>query len=341
MRLQRHLGWILPVVGLGVVGGYVHAVGKDRLMLALGTMGYRLGFLLALPIFLYVVHAIGWSFTLSPENRKSIGLLRMIILQTFSYGISGIVPFQVVVAEPLKMAILKDTDYDREDFAASLLLDNTINGFAIFAFVAGGLSYLGLSIHTSPWVMLVTLGLVALMVAAGLALIVVQKRGLFAGVLDLLARLPALRRFCERYRPQAERVDRTVRHFYEHNRRGFYLAFLIHLLERSYFVAEFWLIFKLIGLDVSWGSCFFIASVVNGLDNILVFIQVGGMETWISWLLSWMELTRDSINITAGLFRRLRIVFWAVVAVLLVPATRRLFVSPRPREQADPQAPTL
>jgi hypothetical protein len=336
MRLRRYLAWILPVVGLGVVGYYVHALGLDRLTFALRTMGGGgLGLLLALPLFLYVVHAIGWSFTLSPENRRSIGLLRLIILQIFSYGISGMLPLQMFVAEPLKMAILKDTDYDREDFAASLLVDNTINGFAIFAFAAGGLFYLGLAIHTSTWVKLVALCLVTLMVAACAALIVVQKRGLFAGALGLLARLPALRPFCQRHRPQAERVDRTVRNFYEHNRRGFYLAFLLHLLEKAHGVAEFWLIFKLMGLDVSWGSCFFIAAVVSGLDNVLFFAQVGGMETWVSWLLSWMGLTRDSINITAALFRRLRFLFWALVALLLVPATRRLFASSRPRERAS------
>src|SRR5262249_18046963 len=157
--------------------------------------------------------------------------------------ISWIVPLQMFIAEPLKMAILKDTDYDREDFAASLLVDNTINGFAIFAFVAAGLCYLGLTVQASLLAQLVTLGMVALMVAPGFFVTVVQKRGLFAAALGLLSRVPALRPFCERRRPQAERVDLTVRNFYEHNRRGFYMAFLLHLVEKAHFVAEFWFIF--------------------------------------------------------------------------------------------------
>lgn len=335
MRLRRHLGWILPLVGLVVVGRYVHALGLDRLALAFRTMGGGLFILLALPLFLYVVHAIGWSYTLSRENRARIGLLRLSILQTFSYGISGMLPMQIFVAEPLKMALLKDVDYDREDFAASLMVDNTINGFAILAFTAGGLAYLALLIPTSAWVKLAALAIVALMVAASLALITVQKRGLFTGALDLLSRLRPLRAFCTSHRPQAERVDDSVRNFYEHNRRGFYLAFLFHLLEKAHGVAEFWLIFKLMGVSVSWGACFFIASLVSGLDNLLFFAQVGGMETWVSALLSWMELTRDSINITTALFRRVRFVFWALMALLLVPATRRLFAAPRGAKPAE------
>lgn len=341
MRIGRALAWILPIVGLGVIGFYVRALGMDRLSLALHTMGAGVAILLALPIFLFVVHAIGWSYTLSPENRKKIGLLRICILQTFSYGISGMVPLQSFVAEPLKMAILKDTDYDREDFAASLLVDNTINGFAIFAFAGAGLAYLGLFLNTSPLIKAMTLGLIVLMALASFALIGAQKRGLFTAVLGLLARVRIARAFVDRHRPQAERVDLTVRRFYEENRRGFYLAFFLHVLEKAHGVAEFWVVFKLMGLNVSWGSCFFLASVVNGLDNILFFAQVGGMEAWVSWLIAWMGLTRDSINITAALFRRLRFLFWALVALLLVPATRRLFASPPAREAIDPRAPAV
>jgi len=79
-------------------------------------------------------------------------------------------------------------------------------------------------------------------------------------------------------------------------------------------------------MNVSWGACFFIFSVVSTLDNLLAFAQVGGMEAWVSSLLSWMHITRDSINITAALFRRVRLLFWAVVALLLVGPIRRLML---------------
>jgi hypothetical protein len=337
---RRHLvSWALLAIGLGVVGYYVYALGPDRLLFALRSAGFGLALLFTLPLYLYVVHTFAWRLTLSRKNRRDLGLFRLIVLQTFSYGISGMLPLQMFIAEPLKMAILKDVDYDKEDFAASLLLNNTINGFAIVAFATAGLCYLGLVLETSLVGKLVALGFVALMIVLGAGLIAVQKRGVFAGSLALLGRIASLRAVSERHRAQAERIDDVARAFYQHDRAGFYLCFLLHCLERAFYVAEFWLVFHLMDQTISWGSAFFIASVVTSLDNLLFFAQVGGMETWISSLLAWMQLTRDSINITAALFRRLRMVFWALMALLLVPATRRFFAASTARRAHEPRAP--
>ena len=77
-----------------------------------------------------------------------------------------------------------------------------------------------------------------------------------------------------------------------------------HTLEKAHGVFEFWVIFHALGMDVSWGDCFFIFSVASTLDNALFFAQVGGMEAWVSSTLAWMGITRDGINITAIANRR-------------------------------------
>jgi hypothetical protein len=322
---------VLPAAGVVVVGWYVHRLGPDRLITAFRTMGAGLALLLLLPLFLYFVHTLGWMCTLSPENRRKLGLLRLTLLQIFSYGLSGMVPLHIFLSEPMKMAILRRTDYDREDFAASLLLNNTINGFAIFSVAVSGMVYMVIAIPTSPAVRIGALVVTTVMVAASIAVIAVQRRGLFTGSLALLGRLPGRRDFFERHRELTRRIDDTVRAFYGGNRRGYYLAFLCHIVEKAHGVAEFWLIFRLLGLDVGIGSCFFIFSIVSALDNILFFVQVGGMETWVSSLLAWLGLSADSINITAALFRRVRMLFWALVALLIVVTTRRLFGTTPPR----------
>ena len=324
-RLKRHLGWIMTLLGLGVIAWFVHRLGVPALLKAFRTMGWGLAVLLALPIFLFFVHAVGWSFTMSAANRRKIGLFRLTLLQAFSYGVSGMVPAQIFVSEPLKLVFLKGADYDKEDFAASLVTDNTINTVSIFVVAAAGLVYLALFIVEGLLVKLLVAGLIAGSFALFAGLILLQKKGLLTGLLNLLTRLPPLTRICEQNREKVERVDANVRKFYVENRRGFYLSLACHILEKAQGVAEFWVIFYILGMEVSWGACFFIFAVVSTLDNLLFFAQVGGMEAWVASLLSWMSITRDSINITAALFRRVRFLFWALVALAMVGPLKRVF----------------
>jgi hypothetical protein len=336
MALGKHLAWIIVAIGGAVVAYYVHRVGVSTLASAFAAMGWSMAGLLALPIFLYVVHALGWSYTISADNRRRAGLLRLSVLQAVSYGIAGVIPLQVFVSEPLKLAFLQDPAYDKDDLAASLVVDNTINGIAIFTWAAGGLVYLAAALVEDLGLRLAILSPVVIMIALSSMLIFVQRKGLFSGLLNLLARIPLFVAFAGRHRMRAERIDQHVRDFYRSNRRGFYLALFFHILEKLHGVAEFWVIFNGLGMSVSWGKCFFIFAVVSTLDNLLFFVQLGGMEAWVSSLLTLMGITRDKINFTAALFRRVRFLFWAVCALLFIYPGRRLFDGSR-RSGEDPR----
>ena len=115
MKLRNLLAYGLPALGLLVVGYYVAQVGPGRLVDAASTMGWWLAALLLAPLFQFVVHAIGWGLTLSRENLRKLGWLRLSVLQTFAFGLSGIVPMYVMVSEPMKLAFLRGTDVDKED----------------------------------------------------------------------------------------------------------------------------------------------------------------------------------------------------------------------------------
>ena len=339
MRLKSIINRLFPLLGLPVVGYFFWQLGTDRLVEAFTTMGWGLiPLLFILPLWLYVVHAIGWGFTMSAENRRKLGWFRLSALQTFSYGISGMIPLQSAVAEPLKLTFLRGTDYDKEDFAASLVIDNTINAIAIFLVAAAGLSYLSLFLVDAPWLRFLTLGLVLFFCVLFSALIILQKRGLLTYALGLVGRIPMFTPWRERHIEQARRVDETIGTFYRTNRSGFYAALFLHVLEKAQGVAEFWLIFQLLGLDVSWGQCFFIFSAASTLDNLLFFAQVGGMEVWVSQVIKALDLTAGGIHITAALFRRLRMLVWAVIALALIGPTRRLLAGPAAVPVRDPEA---
>ena len=329
MRPRTLLAWGLPALGLVIITYYVLELGPERLVGAFRTMGAWIAVLLAAPVFLFAVHALAWGLTMSPENRRRLGWFRLTALQTFSFGLSGMLPMQVFISEPLKLAFVRDTNVDREDFAASLLIDNTLNGISIFLVAAGGMAYLALALVTDNGIRLLVLALTVACVIGFTVLILAQKRGLFTGVLNLLGRIRVLSGFRDRHVERTGRIDAHVRRFYAGNRANFFAVLFLHTLEKAQGVFEFWIIFHALGMDVSWGDCFFIFAVASTLDNLLFFAQVGGMEAWVSSTLSWMGLTRDGVHITAALFRRVRFLFWALVALLLIRPTRRLLLRER------------
>ena len=86
---------------------------------------------------------------------------------------------------------------------------------------------------------------------------------------------------------------------------------------------------------MSLGDCFFVFAVAQSLENLLFFAQVGGMEAWVSSTLAWMNVTQESINITAALFRRVRFLFWALVALAMIWPVRRMFANSGDRSQVE------
>ncbi|MCA9672508.1 MAG: flippase-like domain-containing protein [Myxococcales bacterium] len=321
--MKRALAWLVPAAGAAVVVYLVIDLGPRHLAAQASRMGWSMAALLALPLFLYVVHAIGWGYTMSPANRQRAGLWRLTALQAFSYGLSGVIPLQVFVAEPLKLSFLRHPDYDRADLGASVVLNNTINGVAIVLWAIGGLLYLALVLVSEPWLRLALIGATLALCGIVAALVLVQRRGLLCGMLGLAGRL-GFRGFSERHLPAARRIDDAVAAFYRERRGAFAASLGCHVVEKLHGVAEFWVIFNGLGLLVSWGTCFFIFAVVSTLDNVLFFVQLGGMEAWVASLLALVRIDRQRVNITAALFRRLRMIFWAIVAALVAWPARRL-----------------
>lgn len=324
-RGGRYLGWALTLAGVGIIVYYVNKLGLDSLVSALRSMGWGLAVLLALPIFLTFTHAWAWSYTLSQENRRRIGLPRLTLLHTIGNGIMGVQPFQSAVSEPLKLLFVRHGGYDRRDFTASLIIDNTINAMSIVFFGAAGLVYLLLAFDVGVIGAVTIGGVLGFMVLMVLLLLVVQRRGIFTGVLGLLGKLRLFPRFCAAQRERAIEIDGRIREYYVRDRRGFFLALLLHTIEKLHGVAEFYVIFHFLDMRVSLGHCFFIAAVAGTLDNLLFFAQFGGMEIYVSTTLSLLKINTASVNIVAALFRRIRILFWAVVALALIYPTRTLF----------------
>jgi len=321
--MKKALTWGLMVLGIILIAYYLNDLGLHNLISAAAKMPLDLSLILLAPISLYFIHAVGWSYTMSRRNRTLSGIARLTLLQGFSYGIGGVIPFQAAFSEPMKLSFLRNNIYDREDLIISLVIDNSINGIAIAAWGIGGLFYLALFMTKSTGLRITLIAIVILAIGISYAVIAIQTKGLFQKLLRFIKKIGPLAKSAEKRMKGAAAFDERMSSFYTTRRLDFFKSLVCHLLEKIHGVVEFWLIFHGLNHPISWAKCFFIFSVTSTLDNLLFFMQLGGMEAWISSLLVAMSIHQHKINITAAFFRRIRLVFWAFVAIVFWLSTRR------------------
>ncbi|MDO4387394.1 MAG: lysylphosphatidylglycerol synthase domain-containing protein, partial [Clostridia bacterium] len=193
---------------------------------------------------------------------------------------------------------------------------------------------------------IVVLGLCAL---ALVAFFRSGKRGLVMPLMRLLCRIPWAGKFfagtLEKKRESFEAIDRDMAAFHS-RRRDFAVTMLLEYAGRLLEVGEFFIIFKVMHVDVSYAYCAMALSCASLIGNLVFFIpmQVGSREAGMALALGWMGLA-PSISITASLLSRLRDIFYLAVgvgALLLTgssPEDAEAAASSEGETAAEPDAP--
>lgn len=318
-KRNLYLNIIFGIIGIILISFFINQLGLDNLLNKIKNNPNGLLLLMGLPIFWFLFHALGTHFTLNDKNRANIGILRLTLLQTVSYGIAWAQPMQGLVGEPIKLLFLDRKKHDLEDFSASLMIDNTINLLSnlIITFSAaiaiGTLTTIPATIKIITYVMLILIALLFFL------LIRIQKNGIFTSILKILAKLKIFKKFIKAKNEPFSKIDKKISHFYSHRKKDFFYSLTFHTIERLHGVAEFYLIFTILSPNssVSLITCLFIFGMINMLDNILFFIQIGGMESYTSLLLESLGLSLNQLNLAVPLFRRIRMLFWSIIALII------------------------
>ncbi len=313
------LNLIFGAIGIILITIFVNRIGLENLLTKIKSTPCGILLLLGLPLFWFLFHALGTHFTLNSTNRKNIGILRLTLLQTVSYGISWAQPMQGLVGEPIKLLFLDKKKHDFEDFSASLMIDNTINLLSNLIITFGAIVAIGTITAIPPTVKTVTYIVLLVIVVLFLLLIRIQKNGIFSAILKIFKKLKVLKKFREAKAEPFTKIDKKISHFYTHRKKDFFASLSFHFMERLYGVGEFYLIFSILSPDNSINiiTCLFIFGIVNMLDNVLFFIQIGGMESYTSLLLESLGLSLNQLNLTVPLFRRIRMLFWSIIALII------------------------
>lgn len=305
------LFWMLNQVGWANLGRYFLQVGYywPLILLPYGVANFLV--------------ALSWNCLLPDKgSRPSLG--RLFFLRLAGESLNQLTPTASMGGEPFKALRLKAGGVPWEQATASVVIQKGIVVLSLVLYILAGLILAALLLDVSP-PRLGLLGLAALTLGgAGLAFLVLQRRGPCVLGIRLLEKCGLCPRKLKAREPELAALDSSLAEFYrEHPGRGL-AAFALLLFSWPLHGTEVYLIFQLLGHPIDFGMAISLDALVmlfaalGFLIPASVGVQDGGAI-----------LVSLGFNLGAGpgaaftIMRRLREAFWLSLGLLIVARENR------------------
>ena len=231
MRITRLFSWravrvTLFILGLSTLAGLIHQIGPLRIYEAAAKVGPLGMVIILLPsTVMYLIDCVGWRMTLGGHARK-VSFFRLFMIRMAGEVVNATTPTGSVGGEPVKAYLLERYGISMVDGFASVIIAKTTMTIAQIAYILTGIG-LGFAlllppqgIYLSVMAILTSLALVSL----GIALLMVQRQGLFTILFALLRKWRWRVAALEGRRQKLLALDQAVLAFYSRSRAAFLLS---------------------------------------------------------------------------------------------------------------------
>ncbi|MBR3928657.1 MAG: flippase-like domain-containing protein [Clostridia bacterium] len=286
----------------------------------LSTTHIWLPALIALWALIYLLHCFSYIAIMGKDAGK-LPFLHLFKVVIAGFAINHVTPVGMMGGEPYRIMELKPY-IGTEKATASTLTFTIMHTFShILYWLTGAVSFLCVyffSVGVFPAIVAVVLALLGGL----LCLMFVRrgKKGFTLSALTALSRIPLLGKTFSRLiaekRETLESIDREMSLF-RTRKRDFVITAAIEYLTRMLEPAEFLIIFRLMGVDISYFACVIALASASLLGNLMFFVpmQVGSREAGFALALSWSGIA-SPFGVTASLLVRLREIFYVAAGVL-------------------------
>ena len=311
---------ILFFFGVVALVGMIWHIGPARIWETMSGLGPKALLLILLPSLpMYLLETYGWQLTLGPRARQ-VSFGRLVAIRAVGECVNMTTPTAYLGGEPLKAYFLRGRGIPLVDGLASVVVAKTLMTFAEVLFIVVGIGCAvwffgesGIPAHFG----LMAISSVGLLALGTAAFFLVQRRGMFIGVLKFLRACRIRIRFLEAREEQLQELDRTILKFYAGSRRAFFLATLIFFLGWIAEVCEVAAI-----LYVLTGSTDFLMAFAIGALSVFVkggtFLIPGSVGVQEGGNLALVVVFGFStvIGIAFALLRRFREILWIAIGLL-------------------------
>jgi len=309
-------------VGGAVLAYLIYRVGLSNLVSEARHTGPMFPVIFASYGLVYVCNVAAWRVILgNGENGPTLSFWRAYAVFTSSFALNFLTPMLNFGGEPFRVGAAGRVVGIRRA-AGSVLIHNVLR---TLSFMFGWVTALAIAIVLLPASAgLDTLLAGAMLVSGALILLILagHRRDLLTRMLNLLQRVPGLRRLGHRLesrRPALIEIDRQVSDFYHRTPRRFWQALGFEYLSRWVLALEYYLILLSLGQHVSFIVAFVITILGGLITNLLFFFpyEVGSKEGGLFLLFRLFGIP-GSLGVYAGLVDRVRDLAWIALGLALV-----------------------
>jgi uncharacterized protein (TIRG00374 family) len=316
--MTRPIQIALFVVGAAVFGYLVSRIGVGQLATDALNTGFMFVPIVLLYGLVYACSAGAWQLTMGDSHRPPYW--RTYVVMIAAGALNFLTPVINAGGEPFRAAALTPW-LGKRRAAGSVILHRMLNSLAyVLVLLTAVVLAFPLLPRDTPTIVLIVLAIAGVVLLAIIWLLVSAHRsGLLERVLDVLQRLPFIRRLATRIEPKRAmlvELDQQITEFYHRSPVKFVQAILLEYVGRSIFMLEILLIVSSLGFHLGYPRAFTIGGLEAIAGNVLflipfeigaregayyVLFQVFGLDPQLGLYTSIVSRVRDCAWIAAGL----------------------------------------
>ncbi len=307
---------IFFILGTALLAYLVYRTGPAELWSRLGELNWL--FFLGVGVFLFskVTMSVAWIYLLEKKTNNS-SLWHLSLVTAVGGALNDVTPGGVG-GEPLKVTWLRGR-IPSEDLVSSLILHNYLYIMTNVVLIFSGGALIIFLVDLPAWADWAIGSGMVLMVAGGILLAFVIRRGVAEKVMNVLKFLRIPLKNAEAIFEKARETDRKLRDFYRDRPGDFIKAFLWMLLTRAIAAMESFFILAMLGHIVGPEAIVLITCMGVALYVLFAFVpsQLGALEGGAFLFYPIIGLPA-ALGLHVEMIRRLRVLFLLFLAVLVL-----------------------
>jgi uncharacterized protein (TIRG00374 family) len=311
---------IFLLVGTAIFVFLVAEFGIEVILDNIAHTGWGILLLIATYFVVYLLNAGAWWIVLGKDTE------RLTFPHVFSVIVSGfainyITPIVNLGGEPYKTYTLAKKIPTR-DSASSVILYTMLHMLSHLFIWLTAVVLAVLYVPLTPIYLGILVIVTTLLILLTLFLFSKHREGIFEKLLRRLEKVRVLRKVTEKIKTKEEallHIDANIVRFYTEKKSRFYSALTLEYLSRVAAAFEFYLIFRLIHIDLSYLDAFYIFAASSLVTNFIFFIpfELGIKEGGLIFILQQLALS-PALSIYIGIVTRMREFFWILIGLVFM-----------------------
>ncbi len=292
-------------------------VGIESLWKKVVEMDWRIIILLSFHAFFFFFQALSWWKCID-HNKSKAKFKDVYLIKATGWTVAEITPLGAAMGETFK-GYLIGRHVEKSTVISSLLLYNTIHTFVTISMIIIGVIFLFTLIPVTIVTKVIILAVLGVLLFGLFMLVRQQHKGFITSIITLLMKFSFLKEKLEAKLPRAREVDEEMRHFWQNKKWDFILSYIFQMSAKVVEAFELWVIMQFLNYPISFlhASFLFIITAMIFIVGFFVPSQIGVVEGGMNRSFSLLGLN-PVFGTLMAIFRRIRVVFWIGVGLLII-----------------------